>query len=273
MRNTSVGQCHCPNLFFVSRAPDRQRHPDLDPIHSAGVWTLHVPLMTHLLAPLSAGLFFRPPKSGAPGPSSGSRVIASGRIKVHLSASGSWAPTPSRSACALRGGSTSCGRRRRRRSDSASARAGVASRERGLMKNPRSPSRARNSALAPPPRCERHHGFPPLSNSGLGTKHGTASRCVQNIMCASCTHKSRLVTATRSKVRFGPLCGLKSDISRGPTGANNSHSETRPIVRLLGEILVVAILGAGRHVGWSCNFAASFSASATAECGGVAIEP
>jgi hypothetical protein len=33
----------------------------------------------------------------------------------------------------------------------------------------------------------------------------------------ACTHKSRLVTATY--VRFGPLCGLKSDISRGPRSA------------------------------------------------------
>src|SRR5262249_17830960 len=34
------------------------------------------------------------------------------------------------------------------------------------------------------------------------------------------THKSRLVT----EIRFGPLCGLKSDISQGPRRARCVHS-------------------------------------------------
>jgi hypothetical protein len=46
--------------------------------------------------------------------------------------------------------------------------------------------------------------------------------------------KSRLVTATRIIVRFGPLCGLKSDISRGPRSAMNGLMHCNKQAVLIG---------------------------------------
>jgi hypothetical protein len=36
--------------------------------------------------------------------------------------------------------------------------------------------------------------------------------------------KSQLADSELINVRFGPLCGLNSDISRGPRSANGGHS-------------------------------------------------
>jgi hypothetical protein len=40
----------------------------------------------------------------------------------------------------------------------------------------------------------------------------------------ACTHKIAIGDSNLINVRFGPLCGLKEDVSRGPRSAKSGHS-------------------------------------------------
>jgi hypothetical protein len=63
----------------------------------------------------------------------------------------------------------------------------------------------------------------------------------------ACTHKIAIGDSNLINVRFGPLCGLKEDVSRGPRSANCGlmrRSKTSAVARLFDHLV-----GAGKSVG------------------------
>ena len=63
----------------------------------------------------------------------------------------------------------------------------------------------------------------PRSGELAPSKRPLVTRGVALIYLGRVLIQSQLVTANLINVRFGPLCGLKSDISRGPRSANNGY--------------------------------------------------
>ena len=70
-----------------------------------------------------------------------------------------------------------------------------------------------------------------------GSPADARPRLIENSLCLrACTHKSRWGDSDLINVRFGPLCGLKSDIPRGPRSAMRRHSplttfQIAPVIR------------------------------------------
>jgi len=116
----------------------------------------------------------------------------------------------------------------------------------GVVLAAQSPSQLRADRRG---RCQRDHasGLPPMHVHGLGwhrpterAEHapacerdgarGVGRRVQVGKVLPSCTlHRSGLVSGDSDviNVRFGPLCGLKSDISQGPSSANSGPEQVQ----------------------------------------------
>jgi len=68
----------------------------------------------------------------------------------------------------------------------------------------------------------------PRSGELAPSKRPLVTRGVALIYLGRVLIQSQLVTANLINVRFGPLCGLKPGILRGPRSAISRHSVVRP---------------------------------------------
>src|SRR5262245_13837218 len=56
-------------------------------------------------------------------------------------------------------------------------------------------------------------------------------------LATACTHKIAIGDSNLVNVRFGPLCGLKSDISRGPRSAKSGCEQSQQICRFFDHLV------------------------------------